>query len=113
MSPTCRECGAGEGHMGDLIGRLVASSGDCAAAERAVTVIPPPPLRQRLSRPCALRRRAPYADAETPMSRFGTRSTLCVMAGLTGRSRSTTVMLDTVHSQLVTRVAMRVAPEIV
>jgi hypothetical protein len=40
MPETCRECGAGEGLMDELIGRLVANVGvDRAAAEKAVGVI--------------------------------------------------------------------------
>jgi hypothetical protein len=46
--PTCRECGAGEGHMDDLIGRLVANAGDRTAAERAVGIIPQSQRRQEL-----------------------------------------------------------------
>jgi hypothetical protein len=43
-SPTCRECGAGEGHMDDCIGRLVADTGvHRAAAEQAVAAIPHTP----------------------------------------------------------------------
>ena len=37
---TCRECGAGEGQMDELIGRLVAMIGvDRTAAEKAVGII--------------------------------------------------------------------------
>ena len=40
MFVTCRECGAGGGHMDDLIGRLVAYSGaDRTAADNAVGII--------------------------------------------------------------------------
>jgi hypothetical protein len=40
MAETCRECGAGEGLMDELIGRLVANVGvDRAAAEKAVGII--------------------------------------------------------------------------
>jgi hypothetical protein len=40
ISLTCRECGTGEGHMDDIIGRVVASTGaDRTVAERAVGVI--------------------------------------------------------------------------
>jgi hypothetical protein len=69
MRLTCRECGAGEGHMDDLFGRLAADLGvDRAATEMAVGIL----LRFQKERPaekvCAVIPPTPGVGTVTPRS---------------------------------------------
>jgi hypothetical protein len=100
--------------MDDLIGRLVANSGDRTAAERAVGIIP---LLRRMAEPSlkvrASVRRRPCADAAMPASYRSSRNTLGSTGGLIGvRSQSTTVLLSTARIQLVTCKTIGTAREI-
>jgi hypothetical protein len=100
--------------MDDLIGRLVANSGDRTAAERAVGIIPQLLRRAEPSlKVHASVRRRPCADATMPASYRSSRNTLGSTGGLIGvRSQSTTVLLSTARIQLVTCKTIGAAREI-
>ena len=74
--------------MDDLIGRLVANSGDRTAAERAVGIIPQSLRREEPSL-------MPCADQAMPAPNPSSRSTLSTIGGLMGiGTESTTIVLS-------------------
>jgi hypothetical protein len=76
ISLTCRQRGAGEGHMDDLIGRRVATAGvDRTAAAKAVGIILQFLSREALSeKVCAPLRHIRGVDATLPATRLCLRS---------------------------------------
>jgi hypothetical protein len=99
--------------MDDLIGRLVANSGDRTAAERAVGIIPQ--LLRREERSLTVRAVVgcrPRADATLSASNPSSRSTLSTIGGLVGvGGKSTTVVRSTKRIQLVACETMSAARE--
>jgi hypothetical protein len=99
--------------MDDLIGRLVANSGDRTAAERAVGIIPHSVRREEPSpKVRAVVGCRPRADATLSASNPSSRSTLSTIGGLMSvGSQPTTVVPSTGRIQMVACETMSVARE--